>query len=61
MGLVGARECAAELGVHLETVRRLHRAGKIPSYRVGSNLRFDVQEVKAALRGRPITANKEAD
>lgn len=43
-----------EIGEHLdvtaETIRRLHRSGRIPGYRVGRKLRFDLTEVREALR-----------
>jgi excisionase family DNA binding protein len=41
---------AEAIDVHEETVRRLVRASAIPFYRVGRVLRFDIDEVRAALR-----------
>lgn len=38
------------LGVSVRTVQRLAESGEIPSYRVGSQLRFDRGEVLAATR-----------
>jgi len=52
-------EMAAQLGIHPNTLRRMNRAGTVPSYRVtgGSGggpgrLRFDPEEVRAAIRAR---------
>ena len=42
---------AEEVDVHPETLRRLYRDGRIPGYKVGRLLRFDVDEVRDALRG----------
>ncbi len=38
--VLNARQAAAFLGVHVETVRRLARRGKIPSFKVGTDWRF---------------------
>jgi len=47
------RELSEELGMRVETIRRLHKAGKIPGYKIseGSHLRFDRQEVYKNLKG----------
>jgi excisionase family DNA binding protein len=50
MPLIPADALGAELGIHPETVRRLYREGRIPAYRVGRGLRFDVAEVRDAFR-----------
>ena len=52
MPLDSTEVAAAAAGVHPETLRRLHRAGKIPGYKFGRVLRFDIDEVRAALRTR---------
>jgi len=39
-GVLNAREAAAFLGAHVETVRRLARRGGIPSFKVGKDWRF---------------------
>ena len=44
--VVDAQGAASLLGAHLETVRRLARKGKIPSYKIGKDWRFS----KSALR-----------
>lgn len=41
---------ARALKVSVRTIQRLAEAGEIPHYRVGSQLRFNVTEVLAALR-----------
>jgi excisionase family DNA binding protein len=49
--LVKARVVSEALGIALSTVFRLAAAGRIPSYSVGRRgIRFDLEEVKAALR-----------
>jgi excisionase family DNA binding protein len=48
--LLSTRDVAAELGLHVETIRRLHRTGRIPAYRCGRVYRFDPDEVRDALR-----------
>ena len=46
-------ELSAELGMNPNTIRRLHKEGKIPGYKIsaGSHLRFDRQEVYKNLKG----------
>jgi excisionase family DNA binding protein len=52
--LTDTEDTAAALGdVHPETVRRLWREGTIPGYKVGRLLKFDVDEVRLALRAAP--------
>lgn len=48
--LVEVAVVAARFRVSSRSVYRLARDKKIPSYRVGRQLRFDLQEVSAALR-----------
>lgn len=43
-------EVAARFGVTAQTVRTLALAGRIPHYRLGARLRFDLDEVEEALR-----------
>jgi excisionase family DNA binding protein len=59
--LENAYDTAALLNTHVETLRRLARVGKVPSYKVGRSLRFDPEEVRAALRvdvAQPARARK---
>lgn len=46
-------QLADELGLTKPTIRRLHKAGKIPGYKVTehSHLRFDRQEVTKKIKG----------
>jgi excisionase family DNA binding protein len=48
--LIGTADTAAALKVSEEVVRRWHSAGRIPGYRCGRLLRFDLDEVLDALR-----------
>jgi excisionase family DNA binding protein len=59
--LESARSTGEQINVCAETIRRLAREGRIPMYRVGRYMRFDVDEVRAALRtstavGRGVAA-----
>jgi len=49
--LLTVNQLASALQISRSTVYRLVREGRIPHYSVGERLRFDVGEVKAALRG----------
>lgn len=51
--LVGADELRSVIGVGVQTIHRLRRLGRIPSYRIGGQYRFNVDEVLAALRDQP--------
>ena len=44
-----AAEVARHFAVTPTSVRRWVRQGRVPAYRVGSHLRFDLDAVKAAL------------
>jgi excisionase family DNA binding protein len=48
--LLSVNELADALGVSRRTVYRLVDTGEIPGYRVANVWRFDLGEVKAALR-----------
>ena len=51
--LVNAATCASKLGQAKTSIYRMAKAGLIPSYAAGPRLtgrRFDIAEVKAALR-----------
>lgn len=58
MPLESSSRTAAELGVHVNTVRALHKSGRIPGYFVGRVLKFDIEECRAALRSTPIPPPK---
>jgi hypothetical protein len=50
MPLVNAHTLAAEIDLHVVTIRKLAREGRIPVYSIGRTLKFDPAEVRAALR-----------
>jgi excisionase family DNA binding protein len=54
--LLSAGDTGEVFHVHAETLRRLYRARRIPGYKVGRFLRFDVDEVREALRATPDSA-----
>lgn len=51
--MVSALELSAQLGISRSSVYRLVEDGEIPHYRVGGQLRFDVDQVLDALREEP--------
>ena len=59
--LVSLAECAKALGVSERTVRRLVTAGRVPAYRVGSQWRVDLDEVREALRSAVIPPLESGD
>ena len=61
--LVGAATAAQALGMGKSSLYRLAQAGRIPSYFAGPNchgVRFDVEEVKLALR-RPVLVDNDQE
>jgi len=50
-----APELAALLAVHVLTIYRLARSGRIPSYRIGCSLRFDPRAVANYLRTHEVS------
>ena len=44
------KELAAYIGVSTDTIRRAVRKGQLPSTRVGTALRFDLQEVHTCMQ-----------
>lgn len=50
--LISAEELAGLLGLPVASIRRYARENRIPHYRLGRLLRFDVGEVRAAIRDR---------
>ena len=60
--LIDAAELAKHLGQAKSSIYRLHKRGVIPAYAAGPNLRglrFDLNEVKEALR-RPARTSHES-
>jgi excisionase family DNA binding protein len=45
-------ELAVYLRVHQTTVYRLLKNGKIPAFRVGSDWRFNIEDIEAWARGQ---------
>lgn len=54
--LVTTAEASEALAIHPETLRRLYRSGTLPGYKVGRHLRFDLDEIRSALRTERGTA-----
>lgn len=55
--LVRARVVSEAMGMAQSQVYRLAKSGQIPSYQVGEKkggVRFDLQEVRQALRRKPV-------
>jgi len=57
--LVDAKALADIVGLPVCSVRRLAREKRIPSYRIGRLLRFDICEVRAALKVAKTGDNPE--
>jgi excisionase family DNA binding protein len=57
--LLSVNQLAEVLGISRSTVYRLVREDQIPHYSVGERLRFDVGEVKAALRAEGSRRGRE--
>jgi excisionase family DNA binding protein len=49
-GWITAEELADFLKTPVASIWRLSRSGQIPSYRLGRLMRFDLDEVRAALK-----------
>ena len=49
-----AKDLAEYLKVHRSTIYRLLKAGQLPGFRVGSDWRFNVEEIDAWRLGFPI-------
>ena len=49
MKLVTVVQLATVLGCHRQTVARLARRGRIPSFKVGRDFRFELNAVMSAL------------
>ena len=52
--LVDASQAAKLLGVCTQTIYKKFEEGKLPAYRLGKALRFDVDELKALMRKKAI-------
>lgn len=52
------QQLAAHLALSLRYVDELTRCGKLPFFRIGKSIRYDVAEVEAALRSRFLVRAK---
>jgi excisionase family DNA binding protein len=59
--LISLAECAKALGVSERTVRRLISQRRLPAYKVGSQWRVDLDEVREALRSAVIPSSFRDD
>ena len=50
--LLSTRELAALLGLHVKTVERMARAGRIPSLRIAGRVRFRAATIASWLAAR---------
>ena len=58
MPLIRAKQMAERLGLSLETIRRLARAGRVPCLQVNSRVwLFDEEAVLKALESKPQAAS----
>ena len=56
--VVNVRELSAYLKVHPTTIYRLLRNGKLPGFRVGSDWRFNLEQIDAWRLGQPTATVK---
>ena len=54
-------QLAKVLGVHIVTVQRMVKQGRIPAIRVGSDYRFDMTKVLEALAVNPTSGDRTDD
>jgi len=54
-------QLAKALGVHIVTVQRMVKQGRIPAIRVGSDYRFDMAKVLEALAVSPTSGDRADD
>ena len=59
-GLLSVKELAAELGVSVDSVRRAFWNGGIPGFRLCKMLRFDLKQVRRAMRVKGLVAGLRA-
>jgi excisionase family DNA binding protein len=60
MALLTAHEVAEELGVHWNTVMRDFHRGHIPGEQIGRLVRFDLKDVREAMRQRALGRQRPA-
>lgn len=54
---VGLRAGAEYLGIHVNTLRHLIATSAIPAYRLGGQIRLDLNDLEAHVRSQPVAAN----
>lgn len=52
-------ELGEYLGLHQKTINKLTRSGRLVAYRLGTNFRYDLNEVDAGIRSAPVSAMHE--
>lgn len=59
--IMTAKEVAAYLNIHLLTVQKYARAGKIPAFKIGTDWRFHKKHIEEWIREKSeyITLGKE--
>ena len=59
--LITTKELAGKLKVHVTTIRRAYRTGRIPSERLGKIYFFDLDKVREAMRLNGLALSGMAD
>jgi len=59
--LVTVVEAANILGLNPQTIYRHYQEGKLPAYRFGKALRFDMKELKEFMRESANSSGKPSD
>ena len=59
--MLTTEQLAKALGVHIVTVQRMVKQGRIPAIRVGSDYRFNMNKVLEALAVSPTTGDRADD
>lgn len=58
--LLSVKEVAVELGISEMSVRRAYWKGEIPGGRIGRTIRFDLDEVRAAMETKGMVQASRA-
>ena len=59
--MLTTEQLAKALGVHIVTVQRMVKQGRIPAIRVGSDYRFNMNKVLDALAVSPTSGDRADD
>lgn len=57
--MMNAREVASYIGVNVNTVYRKAQSGELPCYRLGTAIRFKLEEIELAMKGEEKCQKKE--